>query len=111
MIEIIIKNFLDTHLSVSSFLEKKGEMPLSYVLFEKTGSSKSNHLLSSTFAFQSYAPSMYEAAKLNEQLKEVIEQLIELNEISNVSLNSDYNFTDTETKEYRYQAVFDINHY
>jgi len=53
MIEIIIKNFLDTHLSVSSFLEKKGEMPLSYVLFEKTGSSKNNHLLSSTFAFQS----------------------------------------------------------
>lgn len=35
MIEIIIKNFLDTHLSVSSFLEKKGKMPLSYVLFEK----------------------------------------------------------------------------
>lgn len=111
MIEIIIKNFLDTHLSVSSFLEKKGKMPLSYVLFEKAGSSKSNHLLSSTFVFQSYASSMYEAAKLNEQLKEVVERLIELNEISNVSLNSDYNFTDTETKEYRYQAVFDINHY
>lgn len=111
MIEIIIKNFLDTHLSVSSFLEKKGEMPSSYVLFEKTGSSKNNHLLSSTFAFQSYAPSMYEAAKLNEELKEVVERLIELNEISDVSLNSDYNFTDTETKEYRYQAVFDINHY
>lgn len=111
MIEIIIKNFLDTYLSVSSFLEKKGEMPLSYVLLEKTGSSKINHLLSSTFAFQSYAPSMYEAAKLNEELKEVVERLIELNEISDVSLNSDYNFTDTETKEYRYQAVFDINHY
>ena len=27
------------------------------------------------------------------------------------NLNSDYNFTDTETKEYRYQAVFDINYY
>ena len=54
---------------------------------------------------------MYEAAKLNEQLKEVVERLIQLNEISNVSLNSDYNFTDTETKEYRYQAVFDIFYY
>lgn len=111
MIEIIIKNFLDDHLSVSSFLEKTSEMPSSYVLFEKTGSSKSNHLLSSTFAFQSYAPSMYEAAKLNEELKEAVEQLISLDEISGLSLNSDYNFTDTETKEYRYQAVFDINHY
>ena len=64
-----------------------------------------------TAAHISANPSMYEAAKLNEQLKEVVERLIELNEISNVSLNSDYNFTDTETKEYRYQAVFDINHY
>ncbi|SDQ04437.1 hypothetical protein SAMN04487752_0319, partial [Carnobacterium viridans] len=50
-------------------------------------------------------------ALLNEELKEVVENLILLNEISGVRLNSDYNFTDTTTKEYRYQAVFDINHY
>lgn len=111
MIEIIIKKYLDEHLTVSSFLEKVEDMPNSYVLFEKTGSSKSNYLSSSTFAFQSYAPSMYEAAKLNEELKGIVEQLIILDEVSGVSLNSDYNFTDTETKEYRYQAVFDINHY
>lgn len=111
MIEIIIKKYLDEHLTVSSFLEKVEDMPDSYVLFEKTGSSKFNYLSASTFAFQSYAPSMYEAAKLNEELKEIVEKLVILDEISGVSLNSDYNFTDTETKEYRYQAVFDINHY
>lgn len=111
MIEIIIKQYLDSHLSVPSFLEQNGEMPDSYILFEKTGSSKRNYLSSSTFAFQSYAESMYDAAKLNEELKEVVGNMIELDEISNVQLNSDYNFTDTTTKEYRYQAVFDINHY
>lgn len=111
MIEIIIKKYLDEHLTVSSFLEKVEDMPDSYVLFEKTGSSKSNYLSSSTFAFQSYAPSMYEAAKLNEELKVAVEKLVTLDAISGVTLNSDYNFTDTETKQYRYQAVFDINHY
>jgi hypothetical protein len=111
MIEIIIKQFLDGHLSVPSFLERTEEMPDKYVLFEKTSSSKSNYLPSATFAFQSYAKTMYEAAKLNEELKEVVENLISLNEISGIRLNSDYNFTDTTTKEYRYQAVFDINHY
>ncbi|EOS7735267.1 hypothetical protein [Enterococcus hirae] len=111
MIEIIIKQYLDSHLFVPSFLEQSGKMPDSYILFEKTGSSKRNYLSSSTFAFQSYAESMYDAAKLNEELKEVVENMIELDEISNVQLNSDYNFTDTTTKEYRYQAVFDINHY
>ena len=111
MIEMIIKNFLDTHLSVSAFLEVEKNMPESYILLEKTGSSKSNHICSATFAFQSYANSMFEAAKLNEELKETVENLVSLDEISSVKLNSDYNFTDTETKKNRYQAVFDIKHY
>ncbi|MDB1709505.1 hypothetical protein AB1I55_10525 [Enterococcus entomosocium] len=111
MIEIVIKNFLDSHLSVTSFLEKKGEMPKNYVLFEKTGSGENNHISSSTYAFQSYAPTLYEAALLNTELKEVLKDLIKLDEISRIKLNSDYNYTDTSTKEYRYQAVFDITHY
>lgn len=111
MIEIVIKEFLDSHLSVPSFLERPEKPPKSYVLFEKTGSGSNNHLPSSTLAFQSYAASMYEAAALNEKLKEVVESMITLDYISKIKLNSDYNFTDTTTKEYRYQAVFDINHY
>lgn len=111
MIEIIIKGFLDGHLSVPVFLERQNEMPDRYVLFEKTSGGKRNQLLSSTFAFQSYGKSMYEAAKLNEELKEAVEEMIALNDISGIKLNSDYNYTDTTTKEYRYQAVFDINHY
>ena len=111
MIEIIIKNYLDGHLDVPSFLEKSGAMPDTYVLFEKTSSTQSNYLKSATFAFQSYAPSMYQAALLNEKVKDVVLKLDTLAEVSGVSLNSDYNFTDTETKEYRYQAVFDINYY
>ena len=111
MIELVIKKFLDSHLSVGCFLEKQATMPEKFVLFEKTGSAKRNYLPSSTFAFQSYANSMYEAAKLNEEVKSAVEQLIEVDEISRVRLNSDYNFTDTTTKYYRYQAVFDINHY
>lgn len=111
MIELVIKQFLDGHLSVPSFLERPASSPDRFVLFEKTGSAKSNYLPSSTFAFQSYAESMYEAAKLNEELKEVVENMIVLDEVSAIRLNSDYNYTDTTTKEYRYQAVFDINHY
>ncbi|MDT1997234.1 hypothetical protein MX633_11210 [Carnobacterium divergens] len=111
MIEITIKEFLDSHLSVPVFLERQDEMPDSFVLFEKTSGGKRNQLSSSTFAFQSYGKSMYEAAKLNEELKEAVEDMIVLNEISGIKMNSDYNYTDTTTKEYRYQTVFDINHY
>ena len=48
---------------------------------------------------------------MNDRVKNAVEGLIWLDEIRGVSLNSDYNFTDTTTKEYRYQAVFDIGHY
>lgn len=46
-----------------------------------------------------------------EEVKRVIENMIELDEIRSIRLNNDYNFTDTTTKEYRYQAIFEINYY
>mgnify|MGYP004721607477 CR=1 FL=1 len=111
MIEIIIRKYLASQLDVSVYLEIPDKPAENYVLVEKTGSSKSNHILSATFAFQSYGKTMLETAQLNERVKDVVEGLITLDEIRKVELNSDYNYTDTTTKQYRYQAVFDIGHY
>src|SRR5690554_4372711 len=111
MIEIIVLNHLESKLSESVHLEKPSAETKSYVVIEKTSSGKTNHLPSATFAFQSYGTSLYKALELNERVKRAVEGLIELNEIRGVSLNSDYNFTNTLTKEYRYQAVFDIRYY
>lgn len=111
MIEVIILNHLKDKLSVPVRLEKSNPTPAEYVLFEKIGSSRTNMLSSSTFAFQSYSDSMYGASALNELTKQAVDSLIELDEIASISLNTDYNFTDTTTKKYRYQAVYDIKHY
>lgn len=111
MIELVIKNYLDGHLDVPSFFEHQNGITGKYVLIEKIGGGKSNELKSSVFAFQSYADSLFESAALNEQVKEVVEAMIEVSEITGIHLNSDYNFTDEQTKKYRYQAVYDINYY
>lgn len=111
MIEVIIKNHLDKKLEEQVSLEKPNPTVGNYVVFERTSSDKTNHLPSATFAFQSYGKSLYKAIELNERVKTAVESLIELNEIRGIKLNSDYNFTDTSTKEYRYQAVFDIKYY
>ena len=111
MIEITILNHLKTKLTVPVRLEKPEPSPTEYVLFEKTGSSRNNHLVASTFAFQSYSDTMYGASALNELTKQAVDSLIELDDIASVKLNTDYNFTDTTTKKYRYQAVYDIKHY
>ena len=111
MIEKTIFDYLKKRLDVPVFLEYPVDELGTFVLFEKTSGAKSNYLPSATFAFQSYAPSLFESAELNEKLKYVVEQMIELDVIRSINLNSDYNFTDTTTKEYRYQAVYEIGYY
>lgn len=112
MIEKVILDYLKAELAVPVLMEKPDlSLYPRFVLFEKTGSGRSNRLPSSTFAFQSYAESMYQAAVLNDAVKTAVDNLVTLDEIGSVRLNSDYNYTDTNTKKYRYQAVYDISHY
>lgn len=111
MIEITILNYLNGCLSVPVYMEVPERPPARYVVLEKTGSSKRNFIYEATFAIQSIADSLYEAAELNEEVKVVMEDLPELDQVSRSTLNSDYNFTDTTTKKYRYQAVFDLVHF
>lgn len=111
MIEKTVLDYLASALSVSCFMEMPEELPASFVVIEKVGSSVSNRIHKATFAIQSYAQSLYAAASLNEQVKEAMDMIIELDSISKCELNSDYNYTDTALKAYRYQAVFVITHY
>lgn len=108
MVEETIMNYLSKTLAVPVHMERPENEPISYVLIEKTGSNTTNHIESATLAIQSYAASMYEAAVLNCRVKEAMKNSAMLPEISCCSCNSDYNYTDTTKKKYRYQAVFDI---
>ena len=108
MIEKIVLDYLKEVLNVPVYMEKPQEMPTQFVLIEKTGSSEENFILSATIALQSYAESLYLAAELNEKVKKAMNDIIVLNTVSKSKLNTDYNFTDTAKKLYRYQAVYDL---
>lgn len=112
MIEKTILTYMKGALDVEVYMERPEKPPAEYVLIEKTGSSKSNHISTATMAFQSYSTTLYKTAVLNDKVKEAIERMpAELNEIGHVELNADYNYTDTASKQYRYQAVYVITHY
>lgn len=113
MIEKIILDYLNTHASTPAYMERPEEKPEgSYIILEKTGSTRENFLFSSTFTVQSYAPTLYEAATLNEEIKGLLlDDILEIDEITGTSLNSDYNFTNTADKQPRYQAVIVFDHY
>lgn len=111
MIEEIILKYLLKSMSVPVYMEIPESPPEKFVILEKTGGGSANYICSATLAIKSYGKTLYEAAELNEQVKIVMEDITDLNEIVSVKLNNDYNFTDTSSKEYRYQAVYDIIHY
>ena len=111
MIEKTILDYLEEHLSVPVYMEEPISKPASYVLIERTGSSESDLIESTTLVLQSYGASLYDAAVLNMAVKARIKQAVELPSVSAVYINSDYNFTDTETKRYRYQCVAVVTHF
>ena len=113
LIEKIIQDYLSENLDVDVYMEMP-ERPSSqsFVIIEKEGGSKTDKIPTSMFAFQSYGASLYEAAELNQDVEDALEMMKTLDAISGVQCNaSGYNFTDPETKQYRYQCVYDITHY
>ena len=82
-----------------------------FAVIQKTGGGEENKLRHATIAIQSYGSSMYTAASLNESVISAMDGLPARPEVASCRLNSDYNFTDTTKKQYRYQAVFDVVYY
>lgn len=111
MIEETVLDYLSEKIPVMVRMEEELNMPNEYILIEKTGGGETNHIRRATITIQSYAESLYRAMQINEEIKEVMDRIVELDEISRCTLNSDYDYTDTTRKKYRYQAVFDIVHY
>lgn len=111
MIEKRLLDYLSAALDVPCHMEMPDTVSGQFVVIEKTGTYQLNKITQATFAIQSYAPTLYDAALLNEQVKAAMEDLVERDDISRVQLNSDYNYTDTAMKRYRYQAVFVVTYY
>ena len=111
MIETIIQDHLiDAGFTAYMEIPEGGGTP-PYIVIERTGGGEANHIRSATVAIQSYGGSLYASAALNEQVKAAMEAIRELPEIAACDLNSDYNYTDTTKKQYRYQAVYDLVYY
>ena len=111
MIEQTVLDWLNETLSAPAYMERPEDAPERWVLVQKTGSGVTDHVKRATIAVQSYAPTLYDAAQLNEAVKSAMDALIELDGVCRSQLNSDYEYTDPSKKQYRYQAVYDLTHY
>ena len=111
MIEKIILDYLLREVSLPVYMETLEKIPEEYILIEKAGSSRENFITKALITIKSISSvSLYRAATINDEVIKIMDQMISLPNISRSELNSDYNFTDTTTKQYRYQAVYDITY-
>ena len=117
MIEQIVLEYLTEHMDVPVFMELPEvpsedypTMPERFIVLEKVGGGLNDYIDSGSVAVQSYSlNSLYEAACLDEEMRAVMFGILELDDISEVRLASNYNHTDVRTKRYRYQSVFEFH--
>lgn len=103
---LISKNIADGEV----YAEVPENPPDRYVVIQKTASGMEDRIESAMIAVQSISrDSLLDAIVLNESVKQAMLCMAETEDgIYSCTLNSDYNYTDAETKEYRYQAVFNL---
>ena len=108
ILEKNIIEYLGPLLSVPVVAETPENAPDAYVRIERVGRTVRNRVTTDSIAFQSYGGTMLEAAELDEEVQRHLEGMVSLDEISSVSLQSNYNASDTSNLKYRYQCIYDI---
>lgn len=108
--EITIK-YLTEKQSAPVYAEVPEKPPARFIVVDKTGERQENRIKTATVAIQAYATSKLDAARLNEEIKTVMDGINILPEIGGVHIETDYYFPNTATKKYRYQAVYQITYY
>ena len=111
-IEAIVIKHLQDELDTNAVYAEVPEKPSGeFYVVDKTGSSRSNRITTSTIAVQSYGPSKVRASEMNAAVISAMDTLTTNPNVGACRLNSDYNFTNAAKRQHRYQAVFDITHY
>lgn len=108
MIEKIVLDYLTTALNVPVYMEVPENASSEFVVLELVGNQESNRVCSASIAAQSYGASLYDAATLNNDVVIAMDLFNANTNIGGCKMASSYNFTDTASKRYRYQSVFDI---
>lgn len=111
MIEVAVRDYLEQMLSVPVFMEFPEDPPDRFVILKKGDTTRDNWLETAVFIPESYETSMIGAAKLNQLVKDAMDSLTDLDNVSAADLAADYPAFDEKNKRYRYQAVYNVTYY
>lgn len=107
LIEQTVKSYLDETLERNVYLEMPNNMPNVFVVFHIVDRGKVDQINAATLEFYSYAPSKYEAAMLDETLREVMDEIAAYRDVSCRFGGGNDDF-DMQYKKYRYRCYYNL---
>lgn len=112
MIEKSIVKYLKEQLNIKVSTETPSNPPNEYLVVMTTNERKiAPNIETCLCSVLAYSKTMQSASELNERVKDAMEQICSLNEITACNLNAGGNDTDTERKIYRYRTTYDMTYY
>lgn len=108
LIEEVILNYLTAELNTDVFMEIPEVMPPKFVTLEVKDRGKTDHIEAVTLELLSYADSMYEAAKLDELVRDAMDCAITLDEVMSSKCGGGNNSTDRQLKKHRYRSYYNL---
>lgn len=107
---LISRNIDDVNENIYAMTPKQ-PLPDNYIVIDKTGSQTRDQVTTATVAIQSIATeSLLKAARINEAVVSAMSEFPGYGNVFGVHLQTDYNFTNSLTKQYRFQAVYEITY-
>ncbi|MBR5285586.1 MAG: hypothetical protein IKU30_01690 [Clostridia bacterium] len=110
MFETIVKDYLDNVFSESGipvFLETPKNLPEKFIVFQRMDIGKADHIDEITLEFSAFANSKYDAALLDESLREAMDDLHNTSDIT-VHLGGGNDNQDSVLKKYRFRSYFNL---
>lgn len=111
IIESVIIKFLEDKLKVKTYAEIPKTKPHKFIVVEKIDGGRTNCINASTLSVFSYAETLFDAADMNEQVKDALFDAVEIDDITSSKIGGENRSIDTANKLYRYETIINLYHY
>lgn len=108
MIEKTVISYLNSQLNVPVFMEKPENKTDKFVVISTLDIGRTDLINAVTLNLTSYAPTLLEAAELNEMVMDKMYDIIMLDHVSSSKLGGGGQAIKTDVKGYAYYCVFNL---
>ena len=111
MLETIIRDYLVNNLAVPVVLEKPANKPDEYVVLHKIDGGMTNKIPAGTLSVTCVSKTLYGAATLAQEVKDLLFMSVSLDNISSAKLGGEDGRTSPTERGYEYEIIFNFYYF